>query len=145
MKMSERGAVSMVHRVQRVALGAFALWAGAPSLAALLVPQLVMRAAAKAVPPGIAVAVVIELAAMRLALAVVALVAAMAPRPPRALVAAVALGGLTGVGALVLAGKLATVPMPEVRGMGPWLAVDGALGLTLAGTALIRRRRRTKP
>jgi len=135
----------MVHRVQRVALGAFALWAGAPSLVALLVPQLVMRAAAKQVPAGVAVAVVIELAAMRLGLALVALVAAMAPRPPRPLVAAVALGALAGVGALLLAGKLATVPMPEVKGMELWLAVDGALGLTLAGTALARRLRRAKP
>jgi hypothetical protein len=136
-------ATTMVHRVQRVALGAFALWAGAPSVAALIVPQLLARTAAgKVVPGGVAVAMVIELAAMRLGLALVALVAARAPKPPRSLCAAVAIGALVGVAALLVAGKLATVPMADVYAMWLWLVVDGALGLTLAATALIRRLRR---
>jgi hypothetical protein len=136
--------ISIVHRVQRVALGAFALWAGAPSLAALIVPQLVIKTAAgKPVPAGIAVGVVIAMAAMRLGLALVALVAARAPRPPRSLVAAIATATLVGVAALLVGGKLSTVPMPDVKGMWLWLAIDGVLGLTLASTALVRRLRRS--
>jgi hypothetical protein len=144
----ERGAgaqevIGVVHKIQRALLATFALWAGAYALAMLLVPRAVVSRAVGLGATG-ALASMGQLGAgARLGLGLIALTAAFVPRPPRPLVAAIAIGLLAGVLGVVFNRVLGILTPADFKPFVRWLWIDGFFALALGATQIVRWRLRT--
>ncbi len=137
-----RQALAKKQRVwlaERIALGSFGAIGGAYAVLGLVIPQKLARELlGHPLPPG-GVLLHQMMAGVQLGLALVALVAARTPRPPRALVRAIALGlGFAAAGPL-LAAITQSVPWPELRSYGAVLGLDAFVALFLLLTQLARK------
>jgi OPA family glycerol-3-phosphate transporter-like MFS transporter len=130
-----------IWSVERLALALFGLTGGAYATLALVIPQrLAHEVLSHALPPG-GVLLHQMMAGVELGLAVVALVAARSPRPPRALVRAVALGLAASTLGPLFAGITQAVPWSELRAYAPLLGLDLFVAVVLTATQLARRAR----
>ncbi len=139
-----RQAMAAKRRVwlaERIALGLFGAVGGAYAVLALVIPQRVARELlGHPLPPG-GVLLHQMMGGVQLGLAIVAIIAARTPRPPRALVRAVALGLGFAVGGPVLAAITQSVPWTELRSYAAFLGVDAFIAVFLLVTQLARRAR----
>ena len=127
--------------VERIGLGLFGILGGAYATLALVIPQRLARdLLGHALPPG-GVLLHQMLAGVQLGLALVALVAARTPRPPRALVRAVAFGLAAAALGPLMAAITQSVPWPELRAYGVILGFDLFIALILGITQLGRSAR----
>lgn|GEM_PF-2576870 len=119
-------------------LAIFAMWAMVPSLVAMVMPQLVAKAALGKILVASSLPWAMEVAGPRLGLGIVALVAARVRRPPASLVMAVALALLMthlGVG---LTTAMGTLPAADRLPHDLWLKIDGFFALALLLTMALR-------
>ena len=129
----------MSRLVERVTLALFAAVAGSYAMLALLVPQRLAHAMfGHALPPG-GVLLHSMMGGMQLGLVLVALVCARSPRPPRALVRAIAIGLAVTVAGPVFGAAMQQVPVPELRSYAPLLGFDLLVALILLATQIARR------
>jgi hypothetical protein len=129
--------------VERLLLFLVAVWAGAPALVGLLFPQTLVRMLPEPKPlaGSVAVVAVIELAATRLGLALVAAWSGSLRRPPRVPTLAVAVALLLGAAFVAVAVASGLVPKGDVGTYKAWLGVDGLLALGLLGARTFGGRR----
>jgi MFS transporter, OPA family, glycerol-3-phosphate transporter len=138
-------ALAMLHKLQRVTLGAYALVAGASSLLTLILPQQVARELmGHAMLPGATLQAQLH-AGARLGLALVALTAAFTPRPPRALVRAVLVALVASIAGPVFSALTGGVPWPELAALKRGLWLDGIVATILLGTGVARANLRALP
>jgi peptidoglycan/LPS O-acetylase OafA/YrhL len=127
-------------RVERATLAVLGCVAGAYAILALLIPQRVATALfGHALPPG-GILLHELLGGTQLGLALVALVAARAPKPPRTIVRAIALGLFCAVVGVSFSTMVRAVPVPELRSFAPVVGFYGVVTILLALTQLARRR-----
>jgi MFS transporter, OPA family, glycerol-3-phosphate transporter len=127
--------------VERIALGIFGLVGGGYATLALVIPQRLAREVLGHALPPPGVLLHQMMAGVQLGLAVVALVAARTPRPPRALVRAIAFGlGAAALGPL-LAAITQSVPWADLRAYALLLGLDLFIALVLTVSQLGRRPR----
>lgn len=138
-------ALTMLHQVQRLTLGAYALLAGASSLLTIILPQQVARElAGHALVPAATVQAQLH-AGARLGLALVALVAAFTPRPPRALVRAILVGVIASAAGPIFSALTGGVPWAELETIRRGLWLDGIVATILLGTGVARANLRQLP
>ena len=127
-----------VWLVERIALAAYAAGGGGYAVLSFVIPQRVAQLLfGHAMPPAGLLFHQVMVGA-ELGLAIVALIAARMPRPPRALVRAVALGlAFMALGPL-LAAITQSVPWPELRSYGAILGIDLGIAVLLGITQLRR-------
>ncbi len=138
-------ALALLHKVQRVTLGAYALVAGAASLLTVILPQQVARELmGHGMLPGAIVQAQLH-AGARLGLAIVALAAAYTPRPPRVLVRAVTIALIASIVGPLFSAVTGGVPWPELAAVKRGLWLDGIVVVVLLGTGIARANLRQLP
>jgi hypothetical protein len=137
--------LALLHKVQRVTLGAYALIAGASSLLTLILPQQMAREMmGHGMMPGAVVQAQLH-AGARIGLAMVALVAAFTPRPPRALVRAVLVALIASMAGPIFSAVTNGVPWPELAAIKWGLWLDGIAAMVLLGTGVARANLQSLP
>jgi OPA family glycerol-3-phosphate transporter-like MFS transporter len=127
-----------VFAVERVAMGGWALVAGAIGVLTLILPQVVARELySHTLSPG-AVVWSQMFGGTRVGLAIIALAAAFTPRPPRALVRALLIGLLATVIGPLFSAITSGVSWAEVQPLRLLLYLDGAVALVLLATSVVR-------
>jgi hypothetical protein len=130
--------LALLHKVQRVTLGAYAALAGAASVLTVILPQHIAKdLAGHGLPPSAIVQSQLH-AGVRLGLAMVALAAAFTPRPPRALVRAVLVALIACVVGPVFSAITGGVPWTELATLKMGLWLDGSVAAILLGTGVAR-------
>ena len=130
--------LALLHKVQRVTLGAYAALAGAASVLTVILPQHIAKdLAGHGLPPSAIVQSQLH-AGVRLGLAMVALAAAFTPRPPRALVRAVLVALIACVVGPVFSAITGGVPWTELATLKMGLWLDGSVAAMLLGTGVAR-------
>ena len=130
--------LGLLHKVQRVTLGGYALIAGASSLLTVILPQQMARELmGHGLLPGAIVQAQLH-AGARLGLALVALTAALTPRPPRALVRAVLVALIASMAGPIFSALTNGVPWPELAAIKWTLWLDGIVATVLLGTGVAR-------
>ncbi|MGZ3408123.1 MAG: MFS transporter, partial [Polyangia bacterium] len=126
--------LGLLHKVQRVTLGGYAIVAGASSLLTLILPQQVARELmGHGMLPGAIVQAQLH-AGARIGLALVALAAAFMPRPPRALVRAVLVALIASMAGPIFSALTNGVPWTELAAIKWGLWLDGIVAMVLLGT-----------
>jgi len=137
--LAQRGRMLMLlHKVQRVTLGAYAVVAGAASVLTVILPQHVAK---DLVGHGLPAAAVVQSqlhAGVRLGLAMVAMVAAYTPRPPKALVRAIMVALIASIVGPMFSAITGGVPWTELATLKMSLWLDGAVATILLGTSVAR-------
>lgn len=137
--LAQRGRMLMLlHKVQRVTLGAYAVVAGAASVLTVILPQHVAK---DLIGHGLPAAAVVQSqlhAGVRLGLAMVALVAAYTPRPPKALVRAIMVALIASIVGPMFSAITGGVPWTELATLKMSLWLDGVVATILLGTAVAR-------
>ena len=137
--------LALLHKVQRVTLGAYALIAGASSVLTLILPQQMARELmGHGMMPGAVVQAQLH-AGARIGLAMVALVAAFTPRPPRALVRAVLVALIASMAGPIFSAVTNGVPWPELAAIKWGLWLDGIAAMVLLGTGVARANLQSLP
>jgi OPA family glycerol-3-phosphate transporter-like MFS transporter len=138
-------ALGLLHKVQRVALGAYAIVAGASSVLTLILPQQMARELmGHGLLPGAVVQAQLH-AGARIGLAMVALAAAFMPRPPRALVRAVLVALIASMAGPIFSALTNGVPWPELAAIKWGLWLDGIVAVVLLGTGVARANLQSLP
>jgi MFS transporter, OPA family, glycerol-3-phosphate transporter len=138
-------ALELLHKVQRVTLGAYALIAGASSVLTVILPQQVARELmGHGMLPGAIVQAQLH-AGARLGLALVALAAATTPRPPRVLVRALLIALIASIAGPVFSAVTNGVPWPELTAIKRGLWLDGIIAVVLLGTSIARANLKSLP
>ncbi len=137
--------LALLHKVQRVTLGAYGAIAGAASVLTVILPQHVARElAGHGMPPAALVQSQLH-AGARLGLALVALAAAFTPRPPRALVRAVLVALIACIVGPIFSALTNAVPWTELASLKPELWLDGIIAVVLLGTGVARSNLQSLP
>ena len=130
--------LGLLHKVQRVTLGAYAAIAGAASVLTVILPQHVAKElAGHGMPPAAIVQSQLH-AGVRLGLAMVALAAAFVPRPPKALVRAVLVALIACLVGPLFSAITGGVPWAELSSLKMGLWLDGTVAAVLLGTMVAR-------
>ena len=129
----------MSRLVERFTLGLFAVGAGGYAVLALLITQRLSRALFGHPLAAGGVLLHSMMAGMQLGLAIVALLCARAPKPPRTLVRAIAVGLAFTVAGPLFGVAMQQIPAAELRSFAPFLVFEAVVALTLLGTQLARR------
>jgi OPA family glycerol-3-phosphate transporter-like MFS transporter len=130
--------LALLHQVQRVTLGGYAMIAGAASVLTVILPQQVAREfMGHGMLPGAIVQAQLH-AGARIGLAMVALAAAAMPRPPRALVRAVLVALIASMAGPIFSAASNGVPWTELAAIKWGLWLDGLVAVVLLGTGVAR-------
>ncbi len=130
--------LALLHKVQRVTLGGYAIIAGAASVLTLILPQQMARELmGHGMLPGAIVQAQLH-AAVRIGLALVALTAAFTPRPPRALVRAILVALIASLVGPIFSALTSGVPWAELSALKLGLWLDGIVAAILLGTGVAR-------
>ncbi len=126
------GSLRLIHKIERVVLGAYALLIGAPSLLMVILPRAVLHEFFRGAPSSTAIIVAQLLAGAQIGLAMVALVAALLPQPPRMLLRALTLALVASLaGPLFSVMTQASVYTADVHALLPLLLCQGFVALVL--------------
>jgi MFS transporter, OPA family, glycerol-3-phosphate transporter len=137
--------LALLHKVQRVTLGAYAAIAGAASVLTVILPQHIAKElAGHGMPPAAIVQSQLH-AGVRLGLAMVALVAAFTPRPPKALVRAIMVALVASIVGPLFSAMTGGVPWTELAPLKMGLWLDGVVAAILLGTSVARSTVTTLP
>jgi OPA family glycerol-3-phosphate transporter-like MFS transporter len=131
-------ALGLVHRVERIALGGWAIVAGSLSVIAIILPQVLARELLGHILVPSALVMAQLNTGARLGVALVALVAAWMPRPPRALVRAVMLAALASVVGPLFSAITGGVAWSEIQALKNGFYLDGLLVVLLLSTSVLR-------
>jgi len=137
--------LALLHKAQRVTLGAYGIIAGAASVLTVILPQHVARElAGHGMPPAAIVQSQLH-AGVRIGLAMVALAAAFTPRPPRALVRAVLVALIASLAGPLFSAVTGGVPWTELAALKMGLWLDGIVAVLLLGTSVARSNLQSLP
>jgi hypothetical protein len=137
--------LALLHKVQRLTLGAYALIAGAASVLTVILPQQMAREMmGHGMLPGAIVQAQLH-AGARIGLAMVALAAASMARPPKALVRAVLVALLASMAGPIFSAVTNGVPWTELAAVKWGLWLDGLVAMVLLGTGVARANLQSLP
>jgi OPA family glycerol-3-phosphate transporter-like MFS transporter len=130
--------LTLIHRVQRLTLAAYAVLAGAASLLTVILPQQVARELiGHSLVPQATLQAQLH-AGARLGLAAIALTAAFTPRPPKALVRAIIVALIASLVGPLFSAITQGVPWPELTALRLGLMLDGIVLTVLLATTVAR-------
>jgi hypothetical protein len=130
--------LAILYKVQRATLGLYAIYAGTVALLTLFVPRVVTKFQVGASLSSTAVVYSQLWAGTRLTVAITALAAAVTPKPPRALVGAIAVGLTASLLGMWFVGAMTTVPWVDLKPFWKWSAIEGLVATILIATAAAR-------
>jgi hypothetical protein len=138
-KLAERAQLlDLLHRVQRLTLAIYAVFAGASSLLTVILPQQVARELiGHTLAPQATLQAQLH-AGARLGLVAVALAAAFTPRPPKALVRAIILALIASLAGPLFSALTQGVPWPELAALKLGIIFDAIVLTVLLATAVAR-------
>lgn len=128
-----------LHATQRIALAAFALWAGAAAILTLILPKWTAHELFSTNLSAPQILFWQLYGGARLGLALTALVAAWVPKPPRALVLAIALALAVEVIGPIFSLLVSAIGAPDLKPYLKWIYADGLFAAILFGTQAARR------